>query len=228
MSMISIKKILTKILERLVELDGFVVQDYSSGSMKSINNSGLYYIYNAVTDKPMSAGGLFAIKFSNAINANTGKHTHGSGLFLANANSNGLFAFRVSIIDGTWYYHPLHSPNVQIGTWSNIATTTASTWYNLYTFNLPAGYKYLLLARTGNGISGTSLNALSFSVNSGTAKTSALGNSGATSGQGGNHITAWYYIETDTACQVLVRTYSYNTSAKMDGRAIVIPLGVST
>ena len=229
MSMISIKKMFTKILEelktisnRLAELGNFVVQDYSSGSMKSINKSGLYYIYNAVTDKPMNSGGLFAVKFSNA------ESLTGSGLFLANANSNGYFAFRVSVVGGTWYYHPINSPNVQIGTWSNIATTTASTWYNLYTFNLPAGYKYLLLARTGNGIGGTSLNALTFSVNSGTAKATALGNSGATSGQGGNHITAWYYIETDTACQVLVRTYSYNTSAKMDGRAIVIPLGVST
>jgi len=108
MSMISIKKMFTKILEelkttkdRLTELDDFVVQDYSSGSMKSINKSGLYYIYNAVTDKPMNSGGLFAVKFSNAANLT------GSGIFLANANSTGNFAYRVSIIGGTWYYHTI-------------------------------------------------------------------------------------------------------------------------
>lgn len=76
----------------------FVVQDYSSGSMKAINKSGIYYIYNAVTDKPIASGGVLIVRFSNK-NA-----LIGAGIFIANTTFTGNNISRVSIVDGTWSY----------------------------------------------------------------------------------------------------------------------------
>lgn len=76
----------------------FVVQDYSSGSMKAINKSGIYYIYNAVTDKPIASGGVLIVRFSN------NNALIGAGIFIANTTFTGNNISRVSIVDGTWSY----------------------------------------------------------------------------------------------------------------------------
>lgn len=120
----------------------------------------------------------------------------------------------------------LKSPPVVVKTWADISTPSAQ-FYTVCTFTIPATSKYLILARNGNGISGTSINSVSFNVTSGTATSTALGNSGATSGQGGNHVVGWYYVETQTACTVVVQTYGYSSSASMNGRAVAIPLGTA-
>ena len=76
----------------------FVVADYPSGSLKAINKSGIYYIYNAVTDKPIASGGVLIVRFA-VNNASTG-----AGIFIANTTLTDNNIFRVSIISGTWYY----------------------------------------------------------------------------------------------------------------------------
>jgi len=77
----------------------FYVGDYGSGSMKSINKSGIYYVYNGVSDKPISAGGLFVVRF-----AQSGGRT-GAGIFVTNSPAvTGSLTYRVSIVDGVWKY----------------------------------------------------------------------------------------------------------------------------
>lgn len=76
----------------------FVVADYPSGSLKAINKSGIYYVYNAVTDKPIASGGVLIVRFA-VNNAATG-----AGIFIANTTLTDNNIFRVSIISGTWHY----------------------------------------------------------------------------------------------------------------------------
>ena len=65
--------------------------------MKSISESGIYYVTNAVSDKPENSGGFFSIVFANS---NTG-----AGLYVPNT----AFAtsYKVKIVDGSWTYFAL-------------------------------------------------------------------------------------------------------------------------
>lgn len=69
----------------------------SSGSMKSISESGVYYVTNAVADKPESSGGLFVL-----IKANT---TTGTGIYIPNTAFS--TSYKVAIVNSTWSYYAL-------------------------------------------------------------------------------------------------------------------------
>lgn len=69
----------------------------SSGSMKSINKSGVYYIGNSVTDKPSTYGGLLIFVVANSSTM--------CGIYVTNTSSPGLFA--VSVVNSTWTYTQL-------------------------------------------------------------------------------------------------------------------------
>lgn len=65
--------------------------------MKSISESGIYYVTNGVSNKPENSGGFLAIIFANS---NTG-----AGLYIPNT----AFAtsYKVAIVDGSWSYYAL-------------------------------------------------------------------------------------------------------------------------
>lgn len=65
--------------------------------MHNISESGVYFVGNSVTDKPVSGGGLLVLAKANS--------TTGAGIFLGNSTSSAPYG--VSIINGTWTYHEL-------------------------------------------------------------------------------------------------------------------------
>ena len=67
----------------------------SSGSMKSITSSGVYYVTNGVSDKPTASGGMLAIAFGNASTA--------AGLYVANTVTQQIYW--VTVVNGIWTYH---------------------------------------------------------------------------------------------------------------------------
>lgn len=66
----------------------------SSGSMHDVNESGLYYMGNSVTDKPDTYGGLLVFMKAN--------ETTKCGLYLTNTNDPQLYG--VSVVGTTWSY----------------------------------------------------------------------------------------------------------------------------
>lgn len=80
-------------------LNGFTVVDYTSGSMQDISKSGIYYVYNAVTDKPEPTGGILILNRAVATNAT------GTGLYVPNTASPNIY--KITITNNTWAYRAL-------------------------------------------------------------------------------------------------------------------------
>lgn len=72
----------------------------SSGSMHSISESGVYYVSNAVTDKPNANGGLFVVAFTS-----TG---YAGGLYVAATSANATAVYRVTVTPSAWTYVQLN------------------------------------------------------------------------------------------------------------------------
>lgn len=73
-----------------------IIKFVNSGSMKSIKGSGIYYIANAVTDKPHSSGGMLVLADAQ------GNGQTMAGLYQPNNSS--LSPYRVSVVGGVWAY----------------------------------------------------------------------------------------------------------------------------
>lgn len=67
----------------------------TSGSMHDINQSGVYYVVNSVTDKPHSNGGLLVIAFYNG---------YGGGIYNAATSSTATEVYRITVTPSGWTY----------------------------------------------------------------------------------------------------------------------------
>lgn len=114
--MLNIKQLILKILNKLSKIFNNVL----TGDMQSnVTDSGIYYIANAVTNKPDSTGGMLILDKGNT---NTG-----SGLYIPNEDTPSLY--KVSIVDGNWHYRLINSCYLTKVTDCNNATDPNVTYY---------------------------------------------------------------------------------------------------
>lgn len=92
--MLNLKKLLTKIINRF--------RVVNTGNMQTMGESGVYYMVNAVTDKPEATGGIFLL--------NRPTHDTGCGLYIPNTAYANLY--KVSITNGDFTYTPIVSSTV--------------------------------------------------------------------------------------------------------------------
>lgn len=104
-------------------------------------------------------------------------------------------------------------------------TVPSGAYKTMTSYNVPAGARVVILARTGNGEASARSNACNFFVSSGAYKKYYNGASVNNSG-GGNPAIGWCYVEAQTNCVVDIRQYGYGgeISGTASGDAICIPL----
>ena len=90
-----------------------------SENMDTISQNGVYYIANAVPNKPNSVGGMLLL---NKGNTNTG-----SGLYVPNDDSSSLY--KISIVNGVWHYNTISGGYLTQVTDCNNATDPNVTYY---------------------------------------------------------------------------------------------------
>lgn len=118
--MLNIKQLILKILDTLDKLYRAFNTAVLAGDMQNnVSDSGIYYIANAVTNKPNSTGGMLLL---NKGNTNTG-----SGLYVPNEDTPSLY--KVSIVDGNWHYRLINSRYLTQVTDCNNATDPNVTYY---------------------------------------------------------------------------------------------------
>lgn len=69
--------------------------DVKTGSINSVNKSGVYYIRNDVTNKPTSTGGLFVVAMADA--------GIGSGLYVTFSSAQAVY--RGNYESGSWNFY---------------------------------------------------------------------------------------------------------------------------
>ena len=109
--MLNLKKLLTKIINRF--------RVVNTGSMQTMGESGVYYMVNAVTDKPEATGGTFLL--------NRPTHDTGCGLYIPNTAYANLY--KVSIANGSFTYTPIVSSTLTKVTDCNDAVNPNLIYY---------------------------------------------------------------------------------------------------
>lgn len=117
--MLNIKQLILKILDRLDKLSKVFSTILTGDMQDSASDNGIYYMANAVTNKPDSNGGLLLL--------DKGDTNTGSGLYVPNDNTPSLY--KVSIIDGNWDYKLINSRYLVQVTDCNNATDPNATYY---------------------------------------------------------------------------------------------------
>ena len=97
---------------KLTDLDS-KFEDVSSGSIHNVQSTGIHYVYNAVTDKPTSNGGAYALSMAS------------NGALVGMFTNTDLDIYGIRCINGNWAYRKLTSTILQPN--SRVTVPTGST-----------------------------------------------------------------------------------------------------